>query len=197
MCVPLKTKPRARARSPAQQLLWYQATLKQLQSVTLDGQILAKSSRFNRFNLTSIRNLVNFGGIKSTGSKLVGKLSASPNEMVQFVSGDIQQPTANWPSPVKFFHLWSLNFENMKNDPFFHSASLFYAVIQKTQLSKVKFVTSRLRRRRVRQQADLALQYGWGAQDELHWKQGLCVFLFLFLESIKVLGHFLGRGGKR
>lgn len=97
MCVPLKTTPRARARSPAQQLLWYQATLKQLQSVTLDGQILAKSSRFNRFNLTSIRNLVNFDGIKSTGSKLVGELSASPSEMVQFVSDDIQhiqQPTA-------------------------------------------------------------------------------------------------------
>lgn len=32
-------------------------------------------------------------------------------------------------------------------------------------LRMVKFVTSRLRRRRVRQQADLALQYGWGAQD--------------------------------
>lgn len=32
-------------------------------------------------------------------------------------------------------------------------------------LRMVKFVTSRLRRRRLRQQADLALEYGWGAEE--------------------------------
>lgn len=49
---------------------------------------------------------------------------------------------------------------------------------------QVKFVTSRLRRRRLRQQADLALEYGWGAEDELRVVQQIAANLLKICISI-------------